>query len=190
MMIKHTLRLFPLLVSVLFFAGCQTAPEAQFSGDPAIDVSRFESFFVDEFPRDNPALDEGARQILSTIEGYIETILMDKGYTKATTLEEADFVLVPRGRAVPTTTIAGAQFGNYGSGTWLGGTPWGTSSTNEETTTIMVVCYALEAEKIAWIGWARSKSYQNQPDKMKFFEGAATALSDIISQYPARYSGG
>ena len=98
-------------------------------------------------------------------------------------------MLVPRGRAVPTTSIAGAQFGTYGSGSWLGGTPWGTSSTNEESTTIMVICYALETEKIAWLGWAKSKGYQNQPDKMKYFQGAATALSDIISQYPARNSG-
>ena len=188
-MINYSLRLFPLLVSVIFFAGCQTTPKIQSSGDPAIDVSRFESFYVDEFPRDNPALDDAARQILSTIEGYIESILVEKGYAKAATLEEADFVLVPRGRAVPTTSIAGAQFGNYGSGSWLGGTPWGTSSVNEESTTIMVICYALETEKIAWLGWAKSKSYENQPDKMKFFQGAATALYDIVSQYPARNSG-
>ena len=188
-MINHSLRLFPLIVSVIFFAGCQSAPKAQFSGDPAIDVSQFESFFVDEFPRDDPALDEGAKQILSTIEGLIESILIEKGYTKAATEEDADFVLVPRGKAVPTTSVAGAQFGNYGSGSWLGGTPWGTSSVNEESTTIMVICYALETEKIAWLGWAKSKSYENQPDKMKFFQGAATALYDIVSQYPARNSG-
>jgi hypothetical protein len=187
-MIKYSLRLFPLLVPALFFAGCQTAPKAQFSGDPAIDVSQFESFYVDEFPRDNPALDDGAKQILSTIEDLIESILIEKGYTKAATHEDADFMLVPRGKAVPTTTIAGAQFGTYGSGSWMAGTPWGTSSVNEESTTIMVICYALEAEKIAWLGWAKSKGYQNQPDKMKYFQGAATALYDIVSQYPARNS--
>jgi len=189
-MIKITLRLFPIFVSALFFAGCQTTPKAQSSGDASINVSLFESFYVDEFPRDNPALDDGARQILSTIEGYIEAILTDKGYTKAATLEEADFVLVPRGRAVPTTSIAGAQFGTYGSGAWMSGTPWGTSSVNEESTTIMVICYALESEKIAWLGWAKSKGYQNQPDKMKYFEGAATALAEIVALYPARNSGG
>lgn len=189
-MIKYSFRLLPFLVSALFFAGCQTVPKAQFSGDPSIDVSRFETFYVDQFPRDNPELDDAARQILSTIEGYVGSILIEKGYTRAATHKEADFVLVPRGRAVPTTTIAGAQFGTYGSGTWLSGTPWGTSSVNEESTTIMVICYALETEKIAWLGWAKSKGYQNQPDKLKYFEAAATALNDIIMQFPARNSGG
>jgi len=188
-MIQNMLRLLSLLVFSLFFAGCQTVPKAQFSGDPSIDVSRFETFYVDQFPRDLPTLDDNARQILTTIEGYIESTLIEKGYVRAESLEEADFVLVPRGRSVPTTSIAGAQFGNYGSGSWLTGTPWGTSSVNEEATTIMVICYALETKKIAWLGWAQSKSYQGQPDKMVFFEGAVTALHDIITQFPARTPG-
>lgn len=180
--------LLPTLIgTIVFFAGCQTAgPKAQFSGDPTIDVSQFDSFFIDEFPRDNPQLDEGAVEILKTIEGYIGSVLTEKGYTEAATQEEADFVLVPRGRAMPSTSVAGAQFGNYGSGSWLSGTPWGTSSVNEESTTIMVICYALETEKIAWLGWAKSKSYQGQPDKMEYFQAAATALNDIVIQFPAR----
>jgi len=187
-MIKYTLRLFPLLVSALFFSGCQTAPKAQFSGDPAINISQLDTFYVDEFPRDNPQFDDAARQILTTIEGYIESTLIGKGYTKAVTHEEADFVLVPRGRAVPNTSIAGAQFGNYGSGSWLSGTPWGTSSVNEESGTVMVICFAIETEKIAWLGWAKSKSMQGTPDRLELFKGVATALNDIVIQFPAHES--
>lgn len=167
------------------FAGCQTVPKAQFSGDPTIDVSKFNTFFVDEFPRDNPQLDDAAKEILKTIEDYIASVLTEKGYTQAASMEEADFALVPRGRAVPETTVAGAQFGNYGSGTWLSGTPWGTSSVNQETATIMVVCYAIQTEKIAWLGWAKSKSHQGSVDRLEFFQNAATALNDIVVQFPA-----
>jgi hypothetical protein len=68
----------------------------------------------------------------------------------------------------------------------MSGTPWGTSSVNEESGTIMVICYAIETEKIAWLGWAQSKSLQGTPDRLELFKGAATALNDIIIQFPAR----
>lgn len=174
-----------LVGALALFAGCQSVPKAQFSGDPTIDVSKFNTFFIDEFPRDNPQLDDAAKDILSTIEDYIASVLIEKGYTQEATMEEADFSLVPRGRAVPSTSIAGAQFGTYGTGGWLSGTPWGTSSTNEESGTIMVICFALQTEKIAWLGWAKSKTTQGSIDRLEAFQTAATALSDIVVQFPA-----
>lgn len=174
-----------LVGALALFAGCQSVPKAQFSGDPTIDVSKFNTFFIDEFPRDNPQLDDAAKDILKTIEDYIASVLVEKGYTQVATMEEAEFTLVPRGHAMPSTSIAGAQFGTYGTGGWLSGTPWGTSSTNEESGTIMVICYALETEKIAWLGWAKSKSHQGKVDRLELFQNAATALNDIVVQFPA-----
>jgi len=167
---------------LMFLAGCQTGPKAQFSGDGSVDVSKFKTFYASPIPKDSPMLDEGGKQLLAALDGFIVETLTFKGYTEAATMEEADFVLVPRGKATATTSVAGAQFGNYGTGTWLSGTPWGTSSVNEGTATVMVACYAIQTEKMVWLGWAQSKNMKKRPDNL--FEGVATALYDIVSQFP------
>lgn len=179
-------RCLSVVAALALFAGCQSTPRPQFSGDPRIDISKFSTFWVLEFDRSSPLIDEDVLQILEVIESYMADVLIQKGYTLAATMEEADFVVAPKGRSVPSTTVAGAQFGTYGAGTWISGTPWGTSSANKESLTIMVIVYAQELERIAWTGWSQAGSSQRPRDKMRNFQNAATALSNIINEFPAR----
>jgi hypothetical protein len=185
-MCQRFCRCLSVVAALALFAGCQTTPRPQFSGDPRIDVSKFSTFWILEFDRSSPLIDDEVLKILEIIETYMADVLIEKGYTLAATMEEADFVVAPRGRSVPSTTVAGAQFGTYGAGTWISGTPWGTSSANKESLTIMVIVYAQELERIAWTGWFQARSSQRPRDKLRNFQDAATALSNIINEFPTR----
>jgi hypothetical protein len=182
-MLFRTLSLLLLSTGPFFLIGCQSVPTAQYSGDPTIDVSAFKTFYLSPIPKDGPNVDEGLRSLLTSLDDYVVTALTRKGYVQASE-ETADMILAPRGRLKATTSVAGAQFGNYGTGSWMAGTPWGASSVNESSASVLVFCYAREIEKIAWLGWESSKSMKSRPNDV--FEGAATALYQIIELFPTR----
>lgn len=182
-MFLRALHFLLLCTSPFFLIGCQSVPTAQSSGDPTIDISAFKTFYLSPIPKDGPGVDEGLRSLLTSLDQYVITAMTRKGYVEATE-DTADMILAPRGRLKASNSVAGSQFGNYGAGSWMSGTPWGTSSVNESTASVLVFCYAREVEKIAWLGWESSKSMKSRPNDV--FEGAATALYQIIEQFPAR----